>query len=379
MTAGLFGQLSPEKVLDMLQSRRRSREELSNTSEPPAPVQMSISERSVGDSYLDELVVPEIASVDLVAVHGLNPGKENHGERAWTKNQVLWLSDPKFLPKALPNARVLLYAYNSEVTFNTTTSGVSDVARDLLNRLKVARRGTTDRPIVFLCHSLGGIVVKKALVRAKGSEIYENIQHMTRGIAFFATPHRGGGSHANLGRVIAGVVKTVTGNVKNSLMETLQHGSTIAQDIQEDFEQQAQAYQIVSFYETKPFRKHTGLVVDKASAKLGLSDSIETVVGVAENHSGICKFDNVNDGNYRLVMDQIEELVQKAMSISSHLPVIDPSIPPPDYETIERRVSVTSLRSDGSLSLYSGSSASVRFGMPTWTSDDLSSDSSAGR
>jgi hypothetical protein len=59
---------------------------------------------------------------------------------------------------------------------------------------------------------------------------------------------------------MANIVKAITGNVKNNFMETLQQNSTIVQDIQEIFEQQAQDYHIVSFYETKPFNKHLGLV-----------------------------------------------------------------------------------------------------------------------
>ena len=59
---------------------------------------------------------------------------------------------------------------------------------------------------------------------------------------------------------MADIVRAITGNVKNNFLDTLQQNSTIAQDIQEIFEQQAQDYYIVSFYETKPFNKHLGLV-----------------------------------------------------------------------------------------------------------------------
>jgi hypothetical protein len=116
--------------------------------------------------------------VSLVAVHGLNPGwSETHGEGTWTKNNVLWLQE--FLPKRLPNARVLLFGYNSKVAFDTTIAGVMDVALVLLNRLRSKRKvrkfcpsknrseqltlfqDNPERPIVFLCHSLGGIVVKE--------------------------------------------------------------------------------------------------------------------------------------------------------------------------------------------------------------------------
>lgn len=127
-----------------------------------ASEKVTAKERSTGENYLDELVHPREPTVEfvpiffwnnlywadtsfifasLVAVHGLNPAwNQSHGQDTWTKNNVLWLQEPEFLPKALPYARVMLYGYNSEVAFDTTTQGLMDIARDLLNRLKVVRK-----------------------------------------------------------------------------------------------------------------------------------------------------------------------------------------------------------------------------------------------
>ena len=75
----------------------------------------------------------------IVAVHGLNPaGSMTHGEATWTKDGKLWLKD--FLPERLPNARVLLFGYNSKIAFDTTIAGVRQVASVLLNRLKNKRK-----------------------------------------------------------------------------------------------------------------------------------------------------------------------------------------------------------------------------------------------
>lgn len=53
----------------------------------------------------------------------------------------MWLKD--FLPNDLPNARVMLFGYNSNVAFEGSTSGVHDQAQDLLNRLILRRRVCT--------------------------------------------------------------------------------------------------------------------------------------------------------------------------------------------------------------------------------------------
>jgi hypothetical protein len=76
--------------------------------------------------------------ISLVAVHGLNPtNTEFHAEQTWTAEGKLWLRD--FLPSRVPTARVLLFGYNSNVAFETSTAGVLEQGENLLNRLKSKR------------------------------------------------------------------------------------------------------------------------------------------------------------------------------------------------------------------------------------------------
>jgi hypothetical protein len=71
-------------------------------------------------------------------VHGLNPtNTEFHAEATWTSAGKLWLKD--FLPDHLPNARVLLFGYNSNVAFKTSNAGVREQADNLLNWLHLKR------------------------------------------------------------------------------------------------------------------------------------------------------------------------------------------------------------------------------------------------
>lgn len=73
---------------------------------------------------------------------------------------IFWLRD--LLPEKIPNARIMSFQYESKVLFNTSRGGVSDTATQLLNKLQTARENVDpQRPIVFLVHSLGGIIVKQ--------------------------------------------------------------------------------------------------------------------------------------------------------------------------------------------------------------------------
>lgn len=99
--------------------------------------------------------------VDIVAVHGLN----GHREKTWRASTtgLNWLSDEQCLQKDIPNARVLAFGYNSRTYFSRSDSDVRDFASELLAALQANRRTDVERkrPIVFVCHSLGGLVFKQ--------------------------------------------------------------------------------------------------------------------------------------------------------------------------------------------------------------------------
>lgn len=95
----------------------------------------------------------------IVAVHGLN----GHREKTWTaSNNVLWLRD--LLPQRLNNARVFTWGYdaNTHSASRVTAQYLYDHATTLVSDLALERQltGTQERPIIFVAHNLGGIVVK---------------------------------------------------------------------------------------------------------------------------------------------------------------------------------------------------------------------------
>jgi hypothetical protein len=105
------------------------------------------------------------ATVDIVLVHGLNGDPRN----TWTaKNGVFWPS--QLLPTTLrqAKARVLVYGYNADVyTFGNDRSASSDKihehAQSLLTGLSMERTSEEkeENAIVWVAHSLGGILVKR--------------------------------------------------------------------------------------------------------------------------------------------------------------------------------------------------------------------------
>jgi len=98
-------------------------------------------------------------TVDIVFVHGLN----GDAIESWTDpdTKSFWPKD--FLPNDTPEARVMTFGYNADAAFGNTTADIVDHAKDLLSSL-IDKREEEDenrRPIIFIAHSLGGIVVKQ--------------------------------------------------------------------------------------------------------------------------------------------------------------------------------------------------------------------------
>ncbi|KIX01612.1 uncharacterized protein Z518_09338 [Rhinocladiella mackenziei CBS 650.93] len=120
------------------------------------------------------------AAVDIVAVHGLT---------STTAADSVWLSTS--LPCDLPRARILSFGYDSSLRGPDI---VNTYARQLLLDLHQvrAKESNIDRPIVFVAHSLGGIIVKKALVDSESSSdgLLNKVATSTQGVVLIDNPNR---------------------------------------------------------------------------------------------------------------------------------------------------------------------------------------------
>ncbi|EXL39953.1 hypothetical protein FOCG_17455 [Fusarium oxysporum f. sp. radicis-lycopersici 26381] len=251
--------------------------------------------------------------VDIVAVHGLN-GSAN---KTWTDSATgyCWLED--LLPESIPRCRVMTFGYDSKLAFSKSQSGVEAFAQDLLNRLRVVRSSSEasarNRPLVFIAHSLGGIVVKKALIIAhNGSEVYIPILKSTTGIVFLGTPHRGS-DLVPWGILLSNLVRvtSIGRNIRKELLHTLSKDSDTLMEISKQFLQRATSLRIMSFVEQQVESPLTTLVVPEYSAVMGLPN--ETVLPMNAHHRGLTRFLRKTDQNYILVEAAIREVAYGSM------------------------------------------------------------------
>ncbi|KAF8241755.1 hypothetical protein K440DRAFT_641239 [Wilcoxina mikolae CBS 423.85] len=91
-------------------------------------------------------------TVDIIAVTGL----AGHAFGSWKSRTQpqMWLRD--FLPEDMQDIgiRVLTFGYNSKLRNSTSTSSIQQFSRQLMD-------GERFRPLIFVAHSLGGLVVKQ--------------------------------------------------------------------------------------------------------------------------------------------------------------------------------------------------------------------------
>jgi hypothetical protein len=145
--------------------------------------------------------------------------------------------------------------------FETSKAGVLEKAKNLLNLNRLYRVNNKDRPLMFIAHSLGGIILKRALVEGELDHSHKAIRAATYGIAFFGTPHRGG-RNVKLGSFAASMIRGPWAP-SNTFIEVLKKDSLFADALQNDFQHQLEDYKVLSFYETRPMGK-LGLVCRSA-------------------------------------------------------------------------------------------------------------------
>ncbi|KAF2968642.1 hypothetical protein GQX73_g4898 [Xylaria multiplex] len=243
---------------------------------------------------------PQSPTMDIVAIHGLNGHySETFTDKSWYGHGTLWLKD--LLPKKIPGCRVMSFEYDASIN-SMSVANVRDAARSLLELLRDKREDTiySDVPIVIVAHSLGGIVIKQALVLAEDD--YPNMANCTKGIVFFGTPHRGADA-AQWALMAEKIGHAVLRTSRSAFVKILEKNSEGLYKISEDFRPMAANYAIVSFYEEYAFNILGKVIVDKDSAIMGLPH--EQKMMLSGTHTSMVRFSS-SDKQFDAVWKRIK-------------------------------------------------------------------------
>ena len=206
---------------------------------------------------------PTKPEVDVVFVHGLNGDPHN----TWTSENTKIFWPAHILPPILEDekVRVLVYGYDADVTSFTDGASrdkIHNHAEHLVAELSANRRirKALERPIIWVAHSLGGLVVKRALIysaeiRGMKIEHLRSVFVSTYGILFLGTPHHGS-DIAQWGNRLEWICSVMMPkrvmDSQPQLIDALKTNNETLQNIDRQFIQILNRFHIYFFHEGKP-------------------------------------------------------------------------------------------------------------------------------
>ncbi|KAL2082209.1 hypothetical protein ACEWY4_022027 [Coilia grayii] len=223
-------------------------------------------------------------------------GRDDYTE-CWPKS---WLaSDCPFLRVLSVEYDTHLSDWRAKCPAENQRKSLAYRSSELLKKLKAA--GVGDRPVVWVAHSMGGLLVKKMLLDASRDPDLQPLLKNTKGILFYSVPHHGT------------FMAEYSVNVRYLLFPSIEvrelcRDSPALKELNESFVgvAKAQQFQILSFAETLPTTIGPMikiLVVPKHTADLGIGDLIQVDV----DHLNICKPEVKDSFLYKRTLQFIQD------------------------------------------------------------------------
>jgi NB-ARC domain/Putative serine esterase (DUF676) len=271
--------------------------------------------------------------LDVVFVHGLGDNDVD----AWQRKDEPSTFWPKWLAEEFPQIQVWVLRYGAaKFWFNPAALALPDRARSVLGLLADNELGRRD--LLFVAHSLGGLVVKQALAisRMGMDPRFDPIATATRGIVFLATPHTGSN--------IATVARRL--GIASDATAGLQSDDPWLRLLKDWYRNNALrcGWQTRAFHETQPM--FGSLVVSISSADPNVPDV--TVDPVDANHVDICKPRSKEFPVYKRVAAFTRVIVNTARSKSVTVAMIGGTayitVPPLPENCVERAGELGKLR-----------------------------------
>ena len=243
--------------------------------------------------------------VDVVFVHGLT----GDPKETWSVDGAVgfW---PAWLADEVEGVSVYSLGYPASILGKPAKKEM-DLFERAGNVLETfAGYGLGERPIAFVGHSLGGLLVKLVLRKScdAGDEDWRRVSESTRLVFFLATPHIG----AELARFAEAMPFT------SKHVNLLANQAGFLEDLKEQYREFAKDRDdltTVAYYE-----KHLTngiLVVSRESADPGVAGA--TPIAVDKDHANICKPADGEDTVYMGVKRRIEKLVRLAEGADDEL------------------------------------------------------------
>ena len=218
---------------------------------------------------------------DVIFVHGLtgDPVETWSSEELLEGEGAYW---PEWLATDLPHLNYYTLGYPASLFAQWAKKEMNlyQRAKNVLETLAGYEFG--NRPLVFICHSLGGLLVKQILRTAVEStdEAWHKVANSCRGVLFLATPHSGSS--------LADLLKAFSGCFRSSHVDKLLKDTSDLDELNASFRTfcQTRNVQVTAYYELHKAYKLVK-VVDSQSADPGVNASMP--IPIDADHLNICK------------------------------------------------------------------------------------------
>ncbi len=247
---------------------------------------------------------------DIIFVHGLGGDALStwhpEGERKADNSWLTWLGID------FNNVGIWSLAYEVEpFRWRGNTMPLADRAINIVDLLDDYDMG--EKPLLFITHSMGGLVVKQLLRHAYdfGNPSWEKIVGQTKGIVFLSTPHSGSDIANWLMKYIGGILGASV-SVKD--LEANDSRLLVLNEVYRNHKVLSQI-PIKVYCETKP--TFNVIVVDKTSANPGIPGV--TPIPLEQNHISIARPKSPEDRLYKGVRKFIKERLTSVQTLWDQL------------------------------------------------------------
>ncbi|KAI0419818.1 ankyrin [Xylaria grammica] len=225
-----------------------------------------------------------------------------------TPEPPYWPRD--LLPDVIPRARVLTFGYDTNIRHSLngpiSQNRLGDHATDFLSALDDCRSQCPNRPLIFVAHSLGGLLVKDVLRLSKSYEDTQpdryNVYGSTTSLLFFGTPHAGADPRNAVHKVLTNIVKATGFRVNEQIVQTLMPGAERSKLLADDFLKwtNERDWNVYTFQEEFVHSALGAKIVDDHSSCID-DPRHEIKVHIRANHVDMCRFTSAGDTEFRKV------------------------------------------------------------------------------
>ncbi len=247
---------------------------------------------------------------DVVFVHGL----DGNAYTTWCYNpRKLFHSWPYWLASEFDDLGVWLLSYPAASSQRNpgALEGLSDLPSITRWAAEKLRDKVGQRPLIFVTHSLGGLLVK-AVIRWEDLHPGEGgkpLNSSLQGVTFLATPHRGS-DLAGLANRFKALYRTTP--IVDALLRNQQEMSDLRAFFRTFVGRHLGQVRVIAYYETRPtgWWMFRNLVVDRDSADPEV-EGAQVKAAEATDHRTICKCGKPSGAIYNDVRHMIEIALRK--------------------------------------------------------------------